>query len=103
MSYERDKEALEQRQATVKALLVKRDEALQQQSPERLADVLGTRAQNADAAGENCLQKALTASGTMDASGVADFRQNYFRQKTEKHMVLALRERLSISGVPGTT
>lgn len=90
---ERRNEALSQRQASVQALLARRDEVLQQQSPAQLLSVLQAQAQAAEADAEGCLQQAQLAP-QLDGAGLAEFRQRYIRQKADKHMRLALRERL---------
>jgi len=98
LSSERGTEALRQQQSSVQALLVKRDEVLQQQSPERLAQALQVRAQNSDAVAEDCLQQAHTVPGQLESSALAELRQQYIRQKAEKHTRLALHANLTASG-----
>jgi len=91
---DRSTDALCHRQASVQALLMKRDRLLVQHSPQQLACELQARARRSDIAADGCLQQAQTAPGVLNAAGVADFRQRYIRQKAEKHTRLALSERL---------
>lgn len=90
-------EALRKRHESVQALLQERDRIVQRQSPEKLALVLQARAEAADASAEASLQQLSAVPGRFDPSRLAEFRQNYLRQKATKHRNFALAEGLSKS------
>lgn len=94
LNYERSAQEVSQRQAAVQTLLASRDEVLRQQSPAQLQALLQAKAQASDNDAENCLQQALIQPGTLDGTGIAEFRERYRKLKAEKHARLALRESL---------
>lgn len=94
----RSAEALRQQQSAVQALLVQRDQVLQQQSPQQLAAVLDDRAQASDTEAQQCLEQIHMAPNQLDAQGLANFRTQYLQKMTEKHTRLALKERLIAAG-----
>mmetsp|Transcript_8285 Transcript_8285/g.18918 ORF Transcript_8285/g.18918 Transcript_8285/m.18918 type:complete len:288 (-) Transcript_8285:178-1041(-) len=91
---------LAQQREVVGSVYAKYEEIRKQHSPSHIGGILAARAQEVDAQGEESLQEALDAQGTMSASALAAFRQRYVKQKSEKHCLLAAKERLEVSGSP---
>lgn len=92
----------EESRKVVEALGAKRDEILNQRSPQQLAEALLAKAHAADAEAERTLQEALSAPGSMDAAQLAQFRLRFVQQKAEKHWRLAMKEALLNGAVNGT-
>lgn len=86
--------ACQERLVAVEGLLQSRDEIRDRSSAPRLAQTLASKAVSADQSSEARLRQALESPGPMDASALAAFRQDYIKQKRDKHMRLALKERL---------
>ncbi|CAE7775808.1 unnamed protein product [Symbiodinium sp. KB8] len=87
-------QALSATKASVEALSAQRDEILQKRSPEQLCVMLNGQAHTADAAAEDLLRDALEARQSLNASALAQFKQQFVQQKMEKHTRLALKSSL---------
>eukprot|EP00929_Paragymnodinium_shiwhaense_P065833 TRINITY_DN32985_c0_g2_i1.p1 TRINITY_DN32985_c0_g2~~TRINITY_DN32985_c0_g2_i1.p1 ORF type:complete len:325 (-),score=83.89 TRINITY_DN32985_c0_g2_i1:212-1186(-) len=80
------------RRAAVDALLAQQQDICSSQTPQRLAAELKARANASDQDAEYALQDALDG-GDMDAGALSQFKQNFLRQKMEKHWRIAVSHR----------
>lgn len=65
--------------------------------PEQALAKLAARAQSSDAEADVCLKGVLDQGGTLDRAGLAQFKEQFLRHKKDKHMCLAMSERLADS------
>lgn len=91
---EQGRAAAESRRRSLAALLARKEALLQRQKPEHLAQTLSEKANASEAAAEACLAEVISEPGTLDGAALTRFKEQFLGQKTDKHMRMAMRERL---------